>query len=290
MTKPKQILSPTIIKYCQRCSDDERKAIVAYCCYLSYADRSIRRWEVDIVRAIADEMGITPEATAKMARKVRKNRLKIKKPKSRSARKLLFHLALRLAVADNRLDSRERSAIDKLAEQLRISDEIVENELQRVQSTPPADDPLSILKNVTAQSDQPEKDVQRPLAESPKRTLTSVVESLSRDWVEEDLEADLFPYPKQPDAHRKGEVEYSLTMNGNAELEIELDDIDVPTNETLSLIIAGKPVSEIVVPSGRIEHRMRAQDNDPIPKVTRGDSAEIQHRGKAILTGTFEPN
>ena len=83
-------LPPKVIEYCQRCSKWEGTAIVAYCCYLSFTDRTIKAAEVITVNAIAEQFGISPAKTVWIGRKVRRGSLKIKRPQSSDARKLLF--------------------------------------------------------------------------------------------------------------------------------------------------------------------------------------------------------
>lgn len=284
MNKPRQILTPAIIDYCQRCTDDEGRSIVAYCCHLSLVDQSVQRMEVDFVRAIADQLQISPAETAQMARKARRRRLKIKMPKSQAARKLLFHLALRMAVADQQIDARERSAIDRLAGQLRISSNAVESELQKLrgttQVTPP---PVTRAVETTAEASK------RSVAK-PKGFFSSLFDSLAREWVVEDLEADLFQRQDAGATEKKGEVEYTLTRDGDVELEIELNQIDLPANETVSVIVAGRHVCDIVIPVGRVDETIRAKEGEGIPQVAIGDSAAIQHRGKTLLAGVFEAN
>ena len=88
--------------------------------------------EVDLVQSTAGQFGISPGETAKLAHEVRRGRMKVRKPKSLAGRRLLFHLALRVAFADGRVESPERSAIDKLASDLNIYEGILERERQEL--------------------------------------------------------------------------------------------------------------------------------------------------------------
>ena len=107
-------LPPEVIEYCQRCSKRDGLSIVAYCCYLSLADRTIKAAEASTVNAIAEQFGISPAKTVWIGRKVRRGSLKIKRPQSTDARKLLFFLSIRLAGTDFEMDEREEKAIEHL--------------------------------------------------------------------------------------------------------------------------------------------------------------------------------
>jgi len=296
MNRPNPILSSTVIDYCKRCSDDERSSIVAYCCHLTFSDKSVRRTEVEFVRAIAKQMGVSPKETGKMARKARRHRLKIRTPKSRSGRNLLFHLALRMAVADARADVRERMAIDRLASKLRISPDTVDKEMQKLQKkTSPAPD-ATVRQPVATSSDSPQ-----PASTHGDGSAPSRLESLNRDLVAETLQADLFeqsPVEQSPVEQgsiqdggetliSKGEMEYTLTPDGDVELEIELDGIDLPVDETLAVIIAGQHVCDLVIPMGPIEKTIRAKRHEFIPEVALGNPVEVHYRQKPILGGVF---
>ena len=95
-------------------------AIVAYCCYLSFIDRTIQASEATTVIAIADQFGISPDKTVWIGRKVRRGNLKIKRPRSSAARKLLFFLSLWLAGTDCEMDAREEKALENLARKLKL--------------------------------------------------------------------------------------------------------------------------------------------------------------------------
>ena len=270
MTESKSRLPPAILKYCQHCSRAEQKAIVAYCCYMAFRDRSVRRQEIELVESIADVMNISSLRIAKLTRKARRRRLKIMKPESNAARKLLFHLALRMAAVDTNINSRERSAIDKLAEQLRIKPDSVERELQKL---------LQETETLAAAEPQREKQAEE---------LAGAIESLEQDWVVEMLEADLFSHPQHSGETRQGELEYTKTQSGEAALNIELEAIDTLVNQSVSIFIAGTNVCQLTMTDQRVDRMCSPADDIIIPQVSSGDVAEIRFQDKAVLKGTFD--
>lgn len=280
MTESNLVLPSAILALCDRCSERERKSVVAYCCHLSFADRSVRRLETDFVRAIADRMQVTPLETAQMARLARRKRLRIKIPKSESGRQLMFHLALRMAIIDDELDARERTAINNLARQLGVPEATVTSEIEKLQTISQRPSTTSTPLDVTV----PPRDVNRTKS---KGFFASLFDSLGTDWIVEDLEAVLFRQSDEASENGLGEVEYTLTRNGEVALEVELNPLGLPSGETVLVVVSDQPICEISLVGERISHTIRAHDHKIIPKVSRGDTVEIQHRGKTILIGVF---
>ena len=130
-------LPPEVIEYCQRCSKRDGLSIVAYCCYLSLADRTIKAAEASTVNAIAEQFDISPAKTVWIGRKVRRGILKIKRPQSTDARKLLFFLSLRLAGTDFEMDEREEKAIEHLAKKLKLPSELATRQIAKLKNLRP---------------------------------------------------------------------------------------------------------------------------------------------------------
>ena len=85
------ILSPKLVEYCRNCPAEEQRVALAYCAYLTFADRQLRRMEAKFTRALAEEIGADEKLLAEYARKARRRKLKIKMPPSAEGRLLLFH-------------------------------------------------------------------------------------------------------------------------------------------------------------------------------------------------------
>ena len=279
-------LPSELLDLCAHCSKRERQAVVAYCCHLSFADRSVRRMETDFVRTIADHLGVKPELTARMARLARRRRLRIKAPKSEAGRQLMFHLALRMAVADDEIDARERTAITNLARQLGIPEGTVTSEIEKLETIAQQPSTTSEPSTTSARPDITASPRDADSSRS-KGFFASLFDSLTTDWVAEDLEAVLFRDSDEASENGLGEVEYTLTRNGEVTLEVALNPLGLPSGETVLVVVSDQPICEISLVGERIGHTIRAHDHEIIPKISRGDTVEIQHRGKTILTGVF---
>ncbi|MDB4749407.1 hypothetical protein OAF83_00735 [Rubripirellula sp.] len=280
MPRPKTILPPTIIDYCARCTNEERSAIVAYCCHLTFSDKSIKRLEVDFVEAIANQMEVSVHELRKMAQKARQRRLRIKTPKSRAARILLFHLAIRTASADSETDTRERSALDHLAKKLRIAPEIVNRELNKLHRK-------CVLKSDTSPSPLLKPESKQGKTADLKR---GVIESLPQYMVAENLRAQLTS-PKIPSGSQAaGELIYTITGNGDVELELDGPGFDLPPGETFEVLIEGKHLCEITSPLNYRAQPIQVKQQTCETQFTTGDSVVIQHQNAVLLFGTLAAN
>lgn len=277
MPQPPALLTPQIIDYCGRCTPDERRAIVAYCCHLAFSDNSIRRQEVDFVEAIANQMEVSAHDVRKMARKARRRRLKIKTPKSRAARSLLFHLAMRTAMADTRADLRERKALEHLSNQLRISPHVFEHELNKLQQKiiPTREDASlrpEASKSKSAQGDDGEN---------------GVIESLAQNMVAEHLTAKLTCPAIPPTSPETAELVYTLSHNGDIELEIHGPDLHLAAGEKLSIFIAGIEVCAFTSPLNPHLQPIKVKRETCPQQFTQGATVTIQHQKSVLFSGTL---
>ncbi|MEM1068868.1 MAG: hypothetical protein AAGI63_08240 [Planctomycetota bacterium] len=261
------MLTPTIIEYCRRCTPNERKSIVAFCCHLVFTDRSVLRREVEFAQAVAEEMGISSDDVVRMAHKARRRRLKIKKPKSSDARILMFHLALLASAVDRRIDVREREAIERLAKQLRISQEIVDERFEKLTSTRAAD--VDVKANQAGGS------------------LDEAVESLSHDWVAEDLEAILYEHRDASQETDFGDIQFSRSEDGRIELSIDFQNVDVSADKVVSVVLKDTVICKWLIVRADLQHVIRGESHDSIPTLTAGDTIEVRLQGERWLVGTF---
>jgi hypothetical protein len=280
MTRPKTLLTPTIIDYCARCTNEERSAIVAYCCHLTFSDKSIRRLEVDFVEAVANQMDVSVHELRKMAQKARQRRLRIKTPKSRPARILLFHLAMRTAIADAETDTRERSALDQLAIKLRISPETVDRELNKLHR-----------KCVQTSETSPAPPVKQESTHDPSEDRKcGVIESLTQNMVAENLCAQLTSSKTSSASQAAGELIYTITSNGDVELELDGPGFDLPPGEVFEVLIKGKQLCEITTPLSHHTQPIQVNQQTWATQFTAGDSVVIQHQNAVLLSGTLAAN
>ncbi|HBV63016.1 MAG TPA: hypothetical protein DEF45_08350 [Rhodopirellula sp.] len=277
MPRPHKLLTPAIIEYSTRCTKEEKSAIVAYCCHLAFSDKTIRRLEVEFVEAIADQMQVGARELQEMAGKARRRRLKIKTPASRAARTLLFHLAMRTAMADTEAGVRERSSIEHLAEKLRISPEVLNRELNKLQQKRmlPSGKSPSLSARSENKADKPE---------------ASVIESLSQNMVAETLRATLTSAEVPSVPREPAELVYTLTSDGDAEVELIGSGFRLPAGEKFSVIIAGKHLCEIVGPLSQHTQTIKVKQPTSPQEFTTGASVVIQRQDAPLLSGTLEPN
>ena len=280
MPRLHRLLTPTIIDYSTRCTKEEKRAIVAYCCHLAFSDKTIRRLEVEFVQALADQMQVGANELREIAGKARRRRLKIKTPGSRAARSLLFHLAMRTAIADTQAGVRERSALERLAVKLQISPEVFNRELNKLQKScmPPCEKSSSQSVRSESKSDK---------AAAPE---VSIIESLSRNMVSETLRATLTCADVPSVTGEPAELIYTLTSDGDTELELIGSGFDLAAGKTFSVMIDGKEVCEIAGPLSQHTQPIRVKEQTSTKKFTAGASVVIERNGTPLLSGDLEPN
>ena len=279
MPRPDTLLTPKIIHYCSECTNDERSAIVAYCCHLAFSDKSIRRREVEFVEAIANQMEVNAQELRKMVRQARRRRLKIKTPTSRAARNLLFHLAMRTAISDTRTDARERSALEHLAKQLQIPPKVVDRELNKLHRT---------FRFSPETPSRPALEKRRP--EAPENNAPGIIESLTQHMVTESLRAILI-CPESPSASRaKAELIYTLTSKGVTELELEVDECHLPAGEKFSIFVSDNRVCELTSPLKQYTQPIKLDRQTCAQQFRIGAPVVIRYQRTVLLTGTLAPN
>ena len=277
MPRPHRLLTPAIIDYSTRCTKDERSAIVAYCCHLAFSDKTIRRMEVAFVEAIADQMEVGVHELREMAGKARRRHLKIKTPKSRAARSLLFHLAMRTAMADTQTGDHERSALEHLAYKLRISPEVIDRELNKLEQK-------CMLPSENSPS-QPARSEKQPDKSADRKT--SVIESLTQNMVAETLRASLRSADIPLVSREPAELIYTLTSDGDTELELAGSGFHLPAGEKFSIVISEHHVCELISPLQQHTQPIRVPRQACPQHFTAGDSVVIRNQQSVLLSGTL---
>lgn len=279
MPRTHRLLTPAIIDYSTRCTNEERTAIVAYCCHLAFSDKTIRRLEVEFVEAIADQMEVGDHELREMAGKARRQRLKIKTPRSRAARSLLFHLAMRTAMADTQAGVSERAALEHLADKLRISPDVLDRELNKLQQKSML--PPQKSSSLPAPSDgEPDKSTDSKI---------SVIESLSQNLVAETLRASLACDQTPLMSRESAELVYTRTSDGDTELELAGSGFHLPAGEKFSVFIAKHHVCELISPLQQHTQPIKVARQACPQQFTTGDSVVIRHQTLVLLSGTLTP-
>jgi hypothetical protein len=272
-------LPSKVIEYCQRCSKREGVAMIAYCCYLSFADRTIKATEVDTVNAIADQFGISPAKTVWIGRKVRQGSLKIKRPKSTDARKLLFFLSLMLAGTDFEIDEREEDAIKSLAQQLKIPAKTTAEQIAKFK------------KNRSA---QPITKINPPEQEWPQHASTSTAtfsrmnQTFSQNFVNNKWEADLFQEPYQANAEATAELEFTPLQTNSPVLELSFFETALSTSGDLTILIDNRFIGEVETKSGESEYLINLDPAAEWGSLIPGAEVTVNLDGLTILKGEFQ--
>lgn len=274
------MLTPDIQQLCRKCSADEGRGILAYCCYVASLDKTLQRHEVSLVRQLADEFGIPQAEVANLAHKVRLKRIRIGVPKTEPAKLLMFRLALRMAMADAQFVDEERVAISKLAQKLDLTPQLVNAELTTALAAPgtQASEVQRPEPNSVGESAQPQPPPVRSF-------LGWLTEPFSVSGMEQDLEAELLP--ADTEVTLRGELEYSLGHSlGHNCTVIELQ-LDGTSTVPLSVWISGLKVCDVPPFGAGVAHKLTSDTSPLLPKVIQGDNAEIRQGDTVVLKGTF---
>ena len=278
-------LTPKIRELCAQCSPAEQRVALAECCDLAYTDRQLRRMEVRFVRTFADELGVKHDLVAEYARKARQGKLKIKLPASQSGRALLFYVALAAAAADGDIDFRERTAIDKLAGQLRLSPEMVDAELSVLVAGGSQSTREAQLLGIDSSAGQPTK--APPEESTTTGFFGKLVIFFTDHLVIEEFEAKLYRVGASPGDRKSGEIEFCRKQSGRIEIEVELKRLPVPTPATLAIFIDDQHFRDVAVPQNRFEQIFVYQPSETSPAVCAATPADVRHEGVVILQGEF---
>jgi hypothetical protein len=107
----------------------------------------------------------------------------------------------------------------------------------------------------------------------------------------EEFEADLYTTDDVPKLlapffrSKGGEIEVSTYDDGDRQMEVEIDKLNVPSGATVSAIVDGTIVCKLQVNRGRLV--LRSSRGDTVPAVGNGSVAEIRYNGEVVLQGTF---
>ncbi|MCP4098307.1 MAG: hypothetical protein GY748_18910 [Planctomycetaceae bacterium] len=275
-------LPPKVIEYCQRCSKWEGTAIVAYCCYLSFTDRTIKAAEVITVNAIAEQFGISPAKTVWIGRKVRRGSLKIKRPQSSDARKLLFFLSLMLAGTDFEIDEREEKAIEALARKLRLPSEIAARQVAKFKnnkSTQPTDDTVERFS---------EEQSPPPHAQDAAAIFGQMNQTVTQTFVDCKWEAELFQIPHPTNAEPAAELEFTPHDADPPGLELSFFDTACNDSGKLTIRIGNRCAGGIQINSRESEYLISLEPATDWRRVIAGAVVTVNLDGHPILKGEFQ--
>lgn len=274
-------LPPEVIEYCQRCSKRDGLSIVAYCCYLSLADRTIKAAEASTVNAIAEQFGISPAKTVWIGRKVRRGSLKIKRPQSTDARKLLFFLSLRLAGTDFEMDEREEKAIEHLAKKLKLPSELATRQIAKLKNHRPP-------RSKTSPANPSLKEPGSPAHPKTSGSIFSQInQTVNQTFVNRKWEADLFQIPHQTNPQPVAELEFTPAENDSPELELSFFDANFDLAGELTVHIGNRCIGGLQINAQEPEYRIPLEPSTDWERRIAGALVSVHLNGKPVLKGEF---
>ncbi len=84
-----------------------------------------------------------------------------------------------------------------------------------------------------------------------------------------------------------GEAEFEVYQNGNKELEIEAEDLNLANGTSLSFYLEGVLLGQAIVQSQEAEFKLKTENGDNVPNVNDGDFVEVKNGGTLLLSGVF---
>lgn len=85
-----------------------------------------------------------------------------------------------------------------------------------------------------------------------------------------------------------GMTTWQLYANGAKELEVEIEDVNMPASSTFGAFIDGNSIGQIVLGAdqrGRL--KLRTQDGQAVPDVNDGSTAEVRNGSSILVAGIF---
>lgn len=85
-----------------------------------------------------------------------------------------------------------------------------------------------------------------------------------------------------------GAAEFQLYADGNRELEVEIEDVNLPAGAMLNAVVNGNTVGQIVLEAdqrGRL--KLRTEDGQAIPPVNNGSTISVRNGATVLASGVF---
>lgn len=85
-----------------------------------------------------------------------------------------------------------------------------------------------------------------------------------------------------------GMAEYQLYPSGNREIEVEIEDVNLPAGTSLSAIVDGNSIGQIVLAAdqrGRL--KLRTEDGQTVPVTNDGSTVEVRNGSTVLVAGVL---
>jgi hypothetical protein len=85
-----------------------------------------------------------------------------------------------------------------------------------------------------------------------------------------------------------GAAEYELYANGQRELEVEIEDVNLPGGTSLTATINGTSVGQLILDiDGRGRLKLKSEDGQTVPVVNDGDTVNVRNGSTVLVAGVF---
>lgn len=84
-----------------------------------------------------------------------------------------------------------------------------------------------------------------------------------------------------------GAAEWQLYESGERELEVEIEDVNLPNGTVLGAFINGSSVGQLTLDLQRARLKLKTEDGQPVPTVNDGDAVEVRNGSTVLVSGVF---
>ncbi len=84
-----------------------------------------------------------------------------------------------------------------------------------------------------------------------------------------------------------GEAIYELYQNGNRELEVEVENVNLADNTVLDVFLDGASVGQATLGGQKAKLKLRSESGQNVPTVNNGSTVIVRNGGALIVSGTF---
>jgi hypothetical protein len=85
-----------------------------------------------------------------------------------------------------------------------------------------------------------------------------------------------------------GEAEFELYQSGNRELEVEIEDVNLPAGTSLTAVIDGNTVGQIVLEADRRGRlKLKTELGQAVPNVNAGSTVQVRNGNTILVSGVF---
>lgn len=85
-----------------------------------------------------------------------------------------------------------------------------------------------------------------------------------------------------------GEAEFEQYQSGNRELEVEIEDVNLPAGTSLTAVVDGNSVGQIILESDRRGRlKLKTEFGQAVPVINNGSTVQVRNGSTVLVTGSF---